>query len=321
MIRIRTTLALGLLSALTPVAVSASDAPRPIPITRPEMKQLIEDVKVRTPRIPLPELTDTDREKLGESADSYESRLRYHYLNGLEEPRGSRSPSGNAQSGQAGQPEQPGRSRGSQREQDPNMTLDNAFKVELFWIVSRANNCQYCLGHQESKLLSAGRSEDRIAALDSDWSQFTAADKSAFAFARKFTFEPHLLSDADITGLKAHYTDQQILEMILSMAGNNSINRWKEGVGVPQRKDEGGYSRREQSEGSGSTTAEDAAKFSRGTYLTPTSDIFAKCVSIVAPIITDKALAENWTDAAPLPSWDKLPANFPRLGASRVRSF
>ena len=215
MIRIRTTLALGLLSALTPFAVSASDAPRPIPITRPEMKQLIEDVKVRTPRIPLPELTDADREKLGEGADSYESRLRYHYLNGIEEPRGSRGPSGSAQPGQAtqpgqpgqpgqaGQPEQSGRSRGSQREQDPNMTLDNAFKVELFWIVSRTNNCQYCLGHQESKLLSAGRSEDRIAALDSDWSQFTAADKTAFAFARKFTFEPHLLSDADITGLKA----------------------------------------------------------------------------------------------------------------------
>ena len=29
------------------------------------------------------------------------------------------------------------------RDADPNMTLSYAFKTELFWIVSRANNCHY----------------------------------------------------------------------------------------------------------------------------------------------------------------------------------
>ena len=60
------------------------------------------------------------------------------------------------------------------------MTLDNKFKVQLFWIVSRANNCQYCLGHQEAKLLGAGMKEDEIAALDGDWSQFTPAEQAAY---------------------------------------------------------------------------------------------------------------------------------------------
>jgi hypothetical protein len=34
--------------------------------------------------------------------------------------------------------------RGSSgREPDPAMTLDNTFKVKLFWITSRTNNCYY----------------------------------------------------------------------------------------------------------------------------------------------------------------------------------
>ena len=121
------------------------------------------------------------------------------------------------------------------------MTLDYPFKTEMFWIVSRTNNCQYCLGHQESKLLGAGLTEDEIAALDGDWSGFTPAQRAAFAFARKLTYEPHRLTDADIDGLRKDYTDPQILEMILSVAGNNAINRWKEGAGVPQSKDGGNF--------------------------------------------------------------------------------
>lgn len=35
---------------------------RPTPLTRPEMKRLLEDVKVRVPRIPLPEISESDRE-------------------------------------------------------------------------------------------------------------------------------------------------------------------------------------------------------------------------------------------------------------------
>lgn len=172
------------------------------------------------------------------------------------------------------------------------MTLDNAFKVELFWIVSRVNNCQYCMGHQESKLLAAGLTEDQIAALDCDWSGFKPGEQVAFAFARKFSYEPHHLSDADIVELKKHFTDLQILEMILSMAGNNSINRWKEGVGVPQRKDEGGYSRVGRADPTAPLDPTVAPKLPRGSYLTPTSAAFEKKVSKVAAIVVDAKTGE-----------------------------
>ncbi len=314
-------------------AADSVDAPRPVPLTRPEMKQLIEDVKIRTPRIPLPQLTDEDRQKLGEQADSYESVLRYAYTPWVQSRRGPR-------------PAASGRTR----EQEPAMTLDYAFKTQLFWIASRVNNCQYCQGHQESKLLSAGLTEDDIAALDGDWSGHTAAERAAFAFARKLSYAPHELTDADINTLRKHYKDMQILEMVLSVSGNNVSNRWKEGVGVPQRKDEGGYAR-----------SEDPTR-PRGTYLTPTSEKFQNVITKVAPLEFDtksgkptmatvcrrpplesraeveqaladcrqrsarlplvdeeKAraiLAEN-APTGPLPHWVRLLANFPAEGVSR----
>src|SRR4051812_26074436 len=165
-------------------------SPRPIPLTRPEMKQYLEDMKARTPRIPLPELTEEDKAKLGDRGTGYESRLRYHYLPGSE-TRGGAFGGGRGQG-------------------DSETGLSYAFKVELFWIVCRANNCQYCQGHQESKLLRAGLKEERIAALDGDWSEFTPAEQAAYKFARKITYEPHLFNDADIESLRKHYTDAQI---------------------------------------------------------------------------------------------------------------
>jgi hypothetical protein len=95
-------------------------APPPVPLTRPELKQLLEDHKVRKPRIPLPEPTEAEKEKLGERG-GYEGRLRLHYM-------------------------PPGEARGGGffgREPDPNMSLTYAFKTEMFWIVSRTNNCHY----------------------------------------------------------------------------------------------------------------------------------------------------------------------------------
>ena len=98
-------------------------------------------------------------------------------------------------------------------EPDPTVTLDYGFKTRLFWIASRANNCQYCLGHQESKLLAVGMTDDDLARLDTNWDAFPEAEQAAFAFARRLTLEPHPLTDADIDRCRKHFTDLQILEM------------------------------------------------------------------------------------------------------------
>jgi hypothetical protein len=279
-----------LCGGLSQAAEPASE-PRPIPLTRPEMKQFLEDMKQRTPRVPLPELTEAEKAELGERGGGYESRLRRLYLPGGNERfsfnGGGGSRTGGTQPGttrpEGTRPEGSRPSGGRGRENEPGMTLDYRFKVSLFWIVSRTNNCQYCLGHQESKLLSAGMTEDEIAGLDGDWHEFKDAEQAAFAFARKFTLQPHLLSDSDIAALKKHYTDLQILEMMLSMAGNNSINRWKEGVGVPQSEGGGGFGRRTE----GVAAAEPAAPREVHSYLTPTSEKFRTSITRVAPLLFD----------------------------------
>ena len=284
-------------------AADSETTPRPVPLTRPEMKRLLEDMKTRKPRIPLPELTDEDREQLGERGSSYESRLRYHYLPGGRnmQPRptpGATAPTpGGSPSGFAGASGFGGfgfAGAGGGRDSDPDMTLDYAFKTQLFWIVSRTNNCQYCLGHQESKLLAAGMSEDQIASLDVDWSQFSPAQQAAFAYARKITLDPHLLSDVDVEGLRKHFTDQQILEMTLSVAGNNAINRWKEGAGIPQSAGGGNFGARRPEAGAAPgkrderSAARPVDKAGRGgeshSYLTPTSSQFESRVTRVAPV-------------------------------------
>ena len=286
-----------------------STAPRPVPLTRPEMKQFLEDMKARTPRIPLPEMTAEEKAKAGERGSGYESRLRALYMPsggggfgssfgfGPIPPAGGASPASKEGASKEAAAKDAGGKEGASnvpafaRPQDPLMTLDYAFKTELFWIVSRTNNCQYCLGHQESKLLAAGLKEEQIAALDGDWSQFSPAEKAAFAFARKITYEPHLFSDADVQGLRKYYKDLQILEMTLSTAGNNAINRWKEGVGVPQSKNGGNFQNRGAG-GAATPPPAAAAAAPAQTYLTPTPEQFTKLVTKVAPLQMDAKTGE-----------------------------
>jgi alkylhydroperoxidase family enzyme len=319
-------LAGGVLGAEAP-----STTPIPVPLTRPEMKKYLEEMKARKPRIPLPELTEADKEKLGKRGMGYESRLRYHYMPGSGDGRGG---------------------FGFSRERDPVMSLNTTFKTQLFWIVCRTNNCQYCQGHQENKLLRDGLKEEEIAALDSDWKDFTPAQRAAFAFARKLTYEPHLLRDADIAQMRKHYKDTQILEMILSVAGNNAINRWKEGCGVPQSQGGGGF-RPEPGE----------RPRTKHTYETPTAEKYKDKITVVAPLCLDektgkptrmtiskrppletqvevekmlavcrkrtprlplvdeakarKILPADWPEG-PLPQWARLLVNFPVHGKTRA---
>jgi alkylhydroperoxidase family enzyme len=188
-----------------------STTPKIIPQTRPEMKKALEALKRREPRLPLKELTPLQREQFGDRPIVNNARMRAIYL----------PPSWMSQSG------------GGQMK-DPQMTLDEAFKVKLFWIVSRGNNCHYCLGHQEHKLRNAGLIEDQIAALDCQWEAFPPAEQAAMAFTQKITLRPHEVDRGDIDKLREHFNESQIIEIVYTVAGYNSTNRWTDSMGLPQ---------------------------------------------------------------------------------------
>lgn len=293
-----------------------SATPPPVAATRPELKELLERSKQNQPRLPLPPPTEAD---LKEAA-----------------ARGGRGPmTGIINNGRMRKlylpPEVVG--GGFLREPDPVMTLNNTYKTMFFWIVSRANNCTYCQGHQEVKLSADGVKEETIAALDGDWSGFTPAEQEAFAFTRKLTFEPNRLDDADLARLRRHYNDLQILEIIMAVGGFNAMNRWTGALAIPQED--------------------------HRVHLTPTPDAFKTARSLVAPLPDDAGqgtacarpanrgplesreqvaaaldacrkrtarlplaseqaarslLPADWTGSEVLPEWVRLLANFPRAG-------
>ena len=224
-----------------------SDTPKPIPATRPDMKAALEALKERKPRLPLPQADGQGGVNNG--------RMRASYLPeswGSGGGRGNRPT--NRQGGTRG-----GFGRGGQ---DPNSAFDYAFTTSLFWVVSRENNCHYCLGHQELKLRGAGLADDTIASLDCDWTQFPPRQQAALAYARKLTLEPELVGESDITTLKASFSDAEIIELTFNIARFNATNRWTDGMGLPQDRRIG------EEENS---------------LVTPTSESFQQTVSIVAP--------------------------------------
>lgn len=190
-------------------AETASDRPKPVPATRPEVKTALEALKRREPRLPLPPPTEEERKNAGEWGLVNNGRMRGLYL-----PKSWLSTNFGP---------------------DPAMTIDTVFKTQCFWIVSRGNNCQYCLGHQEHRLgAMMGLSDNRIASLDADWSVFLPKEQAAFALARKLTLSPHTVGEADVEALRPHFDGKQIVELVYTIAFFNSINRWTDGLGIPQ---------------------------------------------------------------------------------------
>ena len=57
-----------------------SPQPKPVPVTRPDMKQALEDLKKRQPRLQLPPLTDEEKAKYGDRPPVNNGRMRQLYL-------------------------------------------------------------------------------------------------------------------------------------------------------------------------------------------------------------------------------------------------
>src|SRR5689334_21474563 len=65
------------------------------------------------------------------------------------------------------------------------------------------------MGHTEMCLAVAGLKDDEVnhitRRLAGDWSDYTAAERAAFAFTRKQAQDPASITDADVLELEKHY--------------------------------------------------------------------------------------------------------------------
>ncbi|MDG3004360.1 hypothetical protein PZE19_11285 [Paludisphaera sp. Pla2] len=79
---------------------------------------------------------------------------------------------------------------------------DRIFEESLFWIQTRAIQCNYCMGHCEMLLEVAGLDRSEIAErtrrlASDDWSAFPPPEQRAYAYARKLSKTPWELTAAD----------------------------------------------------------------------------------------------------------------------------
>jgi AhpD family alkylhydroperoxidase len=209
----------GLLGSVSCAWGQDSHVPKAVSSNRAEMLKALETLKQRQPRLPLLPL-DEAAEAATLAAPS---------------PPGSPGSLGVVNNGRMRSQYLPAelQSRGAQPSANNNQ-LPYDFSTELFWIVSRVNNCHYCLGHQESKLKAVGVTEELLLALDTDWSSFSEKQRAAFAFARQLTLAPYSITDQSVDSLRPHFTDSQILEIAFLVGRYNSTNRWTDSLGIPQ---------------------------------------------------------------------------------------
>jgi alkylhydroperoxidase family enzyme len=111
---------------------------------------------------------------------------------------------------------------------------DRIFAGSLFWVVTRAIRCPYCMGHCEMNWEVAGLTKGEIAERSrllagDDWSSFPPAEQHAFAFARKLTVAPSTISDGDIAALEADLGPELALIVALNCSRYNYMTRISNG--------------------------------------------------------------------------------------------
>ena len=116
----------------------------------------------------------------------------------------------------------------SQRAAEEKGVVDRKLRAQMAWIAARHDRAWYALGRARLRLLALGVKEDDIYALDGDLKGFGDAEKAAFALAKKLTVTPALIADDDIAGLRKHYKDKEVAEIVYLVTVSASFDRLTE---------------------------------------------------------------------------------------------
>lgn len=112
--------------------------------------------------------------------------------------------------------------------------LTRAVKEMIASLVSKINECDYCLTYHKSFLVEAGISSQEAEAIVTDYqtASITDAEKKLLAYVEKVTRHAYKTTDADVEGLKqCGWSDEQILEATLVVGLFSDINRWVDALG------------------------------------------------------------------------------------------
>lgn len=112
----------------------------------------------------------------------------------------------------------------------------------LFWVQTRALECNYCMGHCEMLLEAAGMNQDQIAhrtrlLAETDWASFPPAEQRAYSFARKLTLRPDSLNASDYQALEADFGPQRAMSIFIWLCRGLYMTRISDGFALPLERE------------------------------------------------------------------------------------
>jgi alkylhydroperoxidase family enzyme len=108
--------------------------------------------------------------------------------------------------------------------------VDKGFKRLIAHMASRAAGCQYCMAHTAAGSQLHGIAPEQLDAL---WTfetstLFSAAEKVALELALAAGQIPNAADDALFARLRAHWSEEQMLEIVAVVSLFGFLNRWND---------------------------------------------------------------------------------------------
>lgn len=106
--------------------------------------------------------------------------------------------------------------------------VDNGLKRLIGEAASKAAGCFYCSAHAAHGAREQGVAQDKIDAVWSfeDSPLFSDAERAAINLAMKAGVVPNETTDEDFDRLKAHFSENEITEIVAVIAMFGFLNRW-----------------------------------------------------------------------------------------------
>ena len=108
--------------------------------------------------------------------------------------------------------------------------INSGLKFLMAQMASTSHGCRYCQAHTSHSAHNNGISEQKIAALYEFESNplFDDAERAALRFARDAALQPNATTPDHFEQLRAHYTEDQIVELMATIATFGFLNRWND---------------------------------------------------------------------------------------------
>jgi uncharacterized peroxidase-related enzyme len=100
-------------------------------------------------------------------------------------------------------------------------------------VVSKLNECTYCVAHHAPRLTEQGLSPEMVAnILEPDCPGLDEVDRLVRDYAVQVTETPQYIRDAIFEELKKHFTEEQIVELTLRIALCGFFNRFNDALQI-----------------------------------------------------------------------------------------